>query len=647
MLSLDVFDTLLVRTVARPVDAFFLVAQQLERDGLIDDPHEFQRQRIAAERKARTTAQGAEVSLHAIYQHLVATDRYRSLDPEELATVERQVEHDLVQPVWDVINQFVVAVEPRVLVSDMYLEAKTIRQLVDRVLALAGKTAEYRLYVSSEYGVTKNSGTLYQRVAQDIPNYLASACHVGDRRYADCTVPRKLGLKAEHYAASALNREEALIADGAGATLFRSALAGCMRAARLANPFEGTHERRVWDYGCSVIAPTVILFTQWVLQSARDDGVAHLAFLARDGQIMHKVAALLGAVSARPTDCRYVYASRQAWNLPSVITVPDDFALWAFDDTDFLSVGAFAGRVGLTAAHFAEWMGDAGLGPDDNLSATDRVHLQQYVRQSERIHLAICSQARHQRELVLRYFRSVGLFDRRSWGLVDIGWRGRLQDALGRILSEGGDEFSMPRGYYFGLRNPVPSETLRKEFYGDGRRVHRSWIEHFFAADHGSVIGFNYKEDGMVAPVFNPPGAHGAAAWGVDVQHQAILKVTALLADMIKRFDIALPDNDVALMMSESLLVTAFERPSRQDAELFRSLFVYEDQLESRGYPMVVADVGWSEILTGGLLARPFEHSNEWQEASVALGTSLKQTAYQALRRVRRHAVRVLRGNPS
>jgi len=647
MLSLDVFDTLLVRTVARPVDAFAVVGLQLVRECLVDDALEFQQQRIAAERRARSSSQRAEVTLDEIYRHLVVIDSYRHLDPCRLAAVEREVEQYLVQPVREVVEQFSAAMEPRVLVSDMYLDAASIRRLVDHVLALADTSGDYRLYVSSEYGETKNSGALYQRVALDIPDYLKSARHLGDRRYADCTVPRTLGLKANHYTGSALNREEALIADGTGATLFRSALAGCMRAARLANPYQGTHERRVWDYACSVIAPTVILFTQWVLQSARDDGVAHLAFLARDGQIMHKVASLLGADAVHPTDCKYVHASRQAWNLPSVIAVPDDLALWAFDDTDFLSVQAFAGRIGLTAADFAEWMGDAGRGPDDNLSATDRAHLQQYVEQSERIHQAICSQARHQRELVLRYFRSAGLFDSRSWGLVDIGWRGRLQDALGRILTEGGDEFSMPRGYYFGLRNPVPSKTLRKEFYGDGRRVHRSWFEHFFAADHGSVVGFDYNEDGMVAPVFSPPGAQGAVAWGVDVQHQAILKVTALLADMLKRFDIALPDNDVALVMSESLLVTAFERPSRQDAELFRSLFVYEDQLESCGYPMVVADVGWSEILTGGLLARPFEHSNEWQEASVALGTPLKQTVYQALRHVRRHAGRLLKGNPS
>ncbi len=74
VLSVDIFDTLLWRRVADPVDAFPLVGERLRRDGLLPPaigPLVFKRLRIEAEARARADAskagRGTEVSLDEIY----------------------------------------------------------------------------------------------------------------------------------------------------------------------------------------------------------------------------------------------------------------------------------------------------------------------------------------------------------------------------------------------------------------------------------------------------------------------------------------------------------------------------------------------------------------------------------------------------
>ena len=636
ILSLDIFDTLLVRVVARPEDAFLLVGQLLLREGLIDDPAQYAQARIDAETQARQNSTREEVTLDEILRTLVAQPPFQALDAGHLKAVETSVELALAQPVRHRVDQLATASGCVVLASDMYLDTGIVRQLVDRVLALSGRSADYQLYVSAEHGVTKNSGALYRRIADDIPEYLTNAAHAGDRRYADCVVPRRLGINAEHETETVLNRYESAIAGGEDDRLFRSLLAGSMRAARLANPHSGAHQCAVWNYGCSVVAPVVLLYTHWVLRSAQADGIQRLAFLSRDGQIMWQVASLLAAGDDAAPVCRYVYASRQAWNLPSVVDAPADLERWAYDQTDFLSIGSFAGRIGLDAQELMVESALAGVNPDENLTAAQRQKLFDHVRGCERVQRLIEAAAHRQRQSLLSYFREQGVFDAAEWAIVDVGWRGRLQDALERVLSTTNGEFCVSAGYYFGLRDPVPSAAPRRQFYRRNPRVHRAWVEHLFAATHGSVIGFQSSDAGQVVAQFLPPGSGAARDWGVAIQHQAVLKVTALLITALRRFDVPFPEPDTALSMTESVMDLAFSTPGTDEAQLFSALSVHEDQLETHGYPLVVQKVGWRAIFRGAVLARPFVHGNEWQEASVALQSSGKRMVYHSLRNLRR-----------
>ena len=79
ILSLDIFDTLLLRTCQHPTDVFAEVARSARQSGLVRNglsPHEFQQIRILAESRARSRNKALcgsrEVNLSEIYQAMPA-----------------------------------------------------------------------------------------------------------------------------------------------------------------------------------------------------------------------------------------------------------------------------------------------------------------------------------------------------------------------------------------------------------------------------------------------------------------------------------------------------------------------------------------------------------------------------------------------
>ena len=79
----------------------------------------------------------------------------------------------------------------------------------------------------------------------------------------------------------------------------------------------------VTDIAADVVAPLLTSFVLWTLQDAEQRGLERLHFVARDGQIMHKVARALSESLETP-ELHYLYGSRQAWYLPSVSSLQGD-----------------------------------------------------------------------------------------------------------------------------------------------------------------------------------------------------------------------------------------------------------------------------------------------------------------------------------
>ena len=209
VISFDVFDTLIIRTVPLPTDVFNLIHPE--------DPT-FKSRRIEAERQARKLSPLEDIKLEEIYKELYddPCERQEAMDLEistELSVCKANPE------ALEFFNTVRKDGKRVVIVSDMYLSASTI----ERILINCGYDLNgVNLYVSSEYGKTKRSGNLFKEVLKALRVESVSAptvkrreksescegadsvkgkdvLHIGDNYISDYLMPRKCGMKGFLY----------------------------------------------------------------------------------------------------------------------------------------------------------------------------------------------------------------------------------------------------------------------------------------------------------------------------------------------------------------------------------------------------------------------------------------------------------------
>src|SRR5262249_53139823 len=157
----------------------------------------------------------------------------------------------------------------------------------------------------------------------------------------------KLGLKAKHFGKSSLNRYEQILEKFSEATAARSSsLAGASRLVRLEHEADETYNVAQRTVSSAVAGTALFSYVVWVLQSAQKRKLDRIYFLARDGQILLKLAKMAAPTIGYQGELRYLYASRQSWRLPAAAIKPQMDLDWALDDTDFLSPCSFLERVG-------------------------------------------------------------------------------------------------------------------------------------------------------------------------------------------------------------------------------------------------------------------------------------------------------------
>ena len=103
----------------------------------------------------------------------------------------------------------------------------------------------------------------------------------------------------------------------------------------------------------------------------------------------------------------------------------------------------------------------------------------------------VAARAEARREVVLAYLRQEGLTDGVPWGLVDLGWNGRLQSSLKSLI---GSELRHPiKGFYFALFKRPTGVGELEAYFCDWQAglgllkspLHAAMMEMFCTAPHG------------------------------------------------------------------------------------------------------------------------------------------------------------------
>jgi FMN phosphatase YigB (HAD superfamily) len=533
--SFDVFDTLLTRAVGSPESAFLILGRWLSAHKQIDcSPEAFARARINAERRAYGNAHG-ECRLDAIYTELGAALRLDTVSIGQLMDTEQTIEAGLLRIVPGAAERVArarAAGQRIVFMSDMYLPPEFIRQeLARRGLWAVGDGC----YVSCETSQSKSSSALFRSMLQREHVPPRAVVHQGNSREHDIVPASRCGLRTDHFTDANLNGFEALLEQHTWATEgLASVMAGAARLARLSTPAANAREGILRDVAAGVAAPTLAGFVLWLLRRAQQLGLKRLYFLSRDGQLLLQIAQPLAARLGVTCELRYLFGSRQSWNLASVTNVTQEQLAWIWDSTDFLSVTSLLARTGLRPEQFEAPLRAAGLTREHWQRTLDSAARQMLrsVLQSSEVTALIAANASDKRRVLLAYLAQEGVLTSEPWGLVDLGWYGSMQNALSRLVSSVGAV--PPMGFYFALFDGKIVDDCaphRDAYYFDERTAcgYLSAVpdliplmEMFCAGDHGTVVDF-VERDGRVSPVLKEPRNQRLVDWGLPVVRRAIV----------------------------------------------------------------------------------------------------------------------------
>jgi FMN phosphatase YigB (HAD superfamily) len=541
--SFDVFDTLVTRITWRPEDVFLLLGDRLRAAGLLHaTPEEFAAHRIFVESALRASPGVEEVDLHGIYAELAAKQGWDTAEADRAKALEVEMEASCIRPIATNVARLEAlqaAGAEVALLSDTYLDQPSLLRLLSR----GGVTVPAeRVFASAPLGATKRTGRLFHHVAGQLGLAPGQIRHFGDHPHSDLASPRQLGVDAVHWTEGHPTRhEQALHLAGARhPALLRSLVAGAARAARLSADLRSPHERTLWKTGTTVAGPLMSGFVLWVLQRARALGEQRVHFVARDGQVLKAIAEVLLARLGWNISCSYLHGSRQAWHLPALDGLDETVLSWLADDAPQEPLRSILARADLRAEALAVPLARHGLGGPEALNrAAPARRLRAFLAEPE-VEAALRAAGARRRTAALGYLRQEGIVGAPSALIVDLGWHGRLQRSLRRLieLDAGAGTGTRLTGLYLALRSRPegfgPSEM--QAFIEDPRflkRMNPVLLEIFCSADHGTTRGYRERADGGFAAELAEETDERALAWGLRTLQGGMLAFARELAEAI------------------------------------------------------------------------------------------------------------------
>jgi hypothetical protein len=352
-------------------------------------------------------------------------------------------------------------------------------------------------------------------------------------------------------------------------------------------------------------------------------------------------------------ECRYLYASRQAWlrNVTDLQATDSGHWLWWGIWQGFVpgesTLDNLKRRLGAPGSDLDAELAAAGYGPethDQPLAAEDVAHLEAFFR-TESFAAALARSRADNRRLFRDYLAQEGLFDPGSVAMVDIGWAGNLHAALASAQAVEG--VAPAHGYYFGYnekRLPEWRESCSRFQYdfededtpefkpAFKQELVEIYIEIFCAADHGTLTGFR-EEAGRVVPDIAPGWDARMRTWGLPL-------VRRTLDAVVEGLDVTGLDLPAVLSM---------RAPVR---DLLEAFWMHPTAAEARAWGAFPVEIGEGHGSRAVPLAEPYragelvplvtgrarmrKHLYFWTEGALAMTPLPLRASLRTMRALRR-----------
>jgi len=405
----------------------------------------------------------------------------------------------------------------------------------------------------------------------------------------------------------------------------------------LADPAEGSADTcdgaRSDEIFLHVYAPVLTVYAEWVLRSAKADGIQRLYFMARDGYFMYLAAGELEKKIKTGIDLRYLKVSRYALRM----------AEYSLPETDIVSMICVGGigitfeklmrRGALTDEEIREVAEAVGInGIKGALQYREILELREKLREVPLFEKYVRAHAGACFDVTAAYLRQEGLADPAEYGIVDSGWIGTVQRSLQRLLAAGSGVKRELTGYYFGLfevQNGCEEKYFRSFYLSPFRDIRRKMrfsiclFEAVCSAPAGMTIGY-CREGDCILPVES----------GRNPNAERIRRNAELLRRFASEYTPKrwgyrgltreYPAKQYALLV-EKLLSVHMGTPTEAEAKLYGNYLFCDDVLESEMQEVAAvwdaAEIRNERCLQKILIRRGIRkeelHESGWPEASI------------------------------
>jgi len=528
--TFDIFDTVLTRRTARPVDVFTLLAVRLKQEGIRVPPAPiFRRLRMRAERWSRRFEPSYEVSLEDIMRMLGRLLGWSEAQRVRAAELERSLEADCLRatPHGRAAVEAARANGGKVaFVSDMYLDSAFIRSVLEREELIQ---PEELLAVSGEWKVSKAAGLIWPRLLAELGTTNEHILHRGDSHHSDVDSPSKSGIRSERLGTAEVTRWEEWSPRHRAEDVEK--LGGIAALSRLARASCADPENYWTALGAGVLGPMLAGFASWLIDEAAKSEIHTLWFLSRDGWLLYEACRMLEGADA--PNLEYFCAGRHQLTLARQAR-PETTESGLFAGSRRASLGLLATRLSLDEQAIDDLRTSAGLGdigPDDVLDAAAKSRIASSLAVAPWPDRLVAAR-KAAGEPVSAYLRQ--LVDRAEGlvGVVDVGWQGRSQDLLEELFPA----LKPLRGFYLGLTAGAPCSDMKAGWifdcpHGVGNRAlshHLRLFEVLLGGVSGPLQGYR-QEGGSWHPVFaeTEQGEHAPGRQQAQQAAMAFVKLAA------------------------------------------------------------------------------------------------------------------------
>ncbi|MBN1206543.1 MAG: HAD family hydrolase [Myxococcaceae bacterium] len=423
----------------------------------------------------------------------------------EVRELELELERLALRPapgITDVLEGLKALGKRLIFVSDMYLSAPVLRELL-RHCGLEGYFDAG--YVSTDHGLRKASGRLFPRVLALEGLRPEQLLFIGDDENSDHLQPARLGISTLRVEDSAERQR-------------RRRLEAAQQAAER-NPFwaahyvqevlrnESVHVREDGDGSYQVgrlVAPGLVAFVIDLIERTEKLGIEHVYFLAREGLTLLKIFSSLrrSGVFRRLPKAHYLFVSRASTLLASMPELSWEELQRFWRQYSRQSLRSLLDNLSLPAEVFLPLAAECGLtDPNRPLAPPESDEAFRRFLESREVRSAFTQERDRARAELERYLRYRGLMGAQRVGLVDIGWKGSMQDNLARAF-EGRRDFPELHGFYLaftpGWERPL-ARSFKYGYLADLRREDReeadfvrntAIFEMVTTANHGTTVRY-------------------------------------------------------------------------------------------------------------------------------------------------------------